>query len=75
MDKLSNNSINKNSFNKERIFGVDPGRLALPSSGANADMLLYTITGLGPQMYYKTKEIPFSRDQFCSTRLILARVV
>jgi len=58
---------------KKRFFVMDPAGLAPASSGANADMLLYTITGPGPQVHYKTKKTPFSRDLFCSTRLILAR--
>ena len=43
-----------------RVFDVDPGRLALPSSGANADMLLHT-----PQarihVVYNNKKNPFCK--------------
>ena len=44
MSKFSNKiHTNQKASQETRLFGVDPAGLAPASSGANADMLLYTL--------------------------------
>jgi len=58
----------KKSILADRFLSVDPARLALASSGANADMLLHTPQAQIHGSYYKSKKA-LLQGLFCSTRL------
>ena len=71
MKKINNaNKKSVLSLSKYRFFGVDSARVALASSDAKADMLLYTPRAQVHQTNYrikntKQKEPLFSRNSFC----------
>jgi len=61
------NRETKNPFSGKRFFGVDPAGFTPASSGANADMLLHSTTGPGPQINFKIKKALFQEPLLFST--------